>query len=52
MSLKSNDLKLQANDLFSIQLSDRQLCDLELILNGAFNPLKGFINKKNYMFSW
>ena len=30
------------------KLNDRQLCDLELILNGGFSPLKGFLNKKDY----
>lgn len=29
-------------------LSNRQLCDLELILNGGFSPLEGFLNKKDY----
>ncbi len=29
-------------------LTDRQVCDLELILNGGFSPLKGFLNKKDY----
>lgn len=29
-------------------LTDRQVCDLELILNGGFSPLKGFFNKKDY----
>ncbi|MEM8559912.1 MAG: bifunctional sulfate adenylyltransferase/adenylylsulfate kinase [Bacteroidota bacterium] len=39
----------QANaDLPSITLSDRQLCDIELILNGGFSPLKGFLNKADY----
>ena len=37
-----------ANHLPSWQLNDRQICDLELILNGAFNPLDGFLDKKNY----
>mgnify|MGYP001098806291 CR=1 FL=1 len=32
----------------SIVLDKRQLCDLELILNGGFNPLKGFMNKKDF----
>tara|TARA_B110000263_G_scaffold119247_1_gene103850 strand:+ start:1118 stop:2800 length:1683 start_codon:yes stop_codon:yes gene_type:complete len=31
-----------------IILSDRQLCDLELILNGGFYPLKTFLSKKDY----
>jgi len=26
-----------------LQLSDRQLCDVELIINGGFSPLKGFM---------
>jgi len=29
-------------------LTDRQLCDSELLLNGAFAPLEGFLTKKNY----
>lgn len=26
----------------------RQLCDLELILNGGFSPLEGFMNESDY----
>ncbi|MBN4081093.1 bifunctional sulfate adenylyltransferase/adenylylsulfate kinase [Caldithrix abyssi] len=29
-------------------LNDRQICDLELLLNGGFSPLKGFLNRKDY----
>ncbi|EGV62708.1 Sulfate adenylyltransferase [Yamadazyma tenuis] len=29
-------------------LTDRQLCDLELILNGGFSPLTGFLNEDDY----
>ncbi len=29
-------------------LNDRQLCDLELILLGAFNPLKSFLSRDDY----
>ncbi len=29
-------------------LTERQLCDLELILNGAFAPLSGFLTKADY----
>tara|TARA_B100001248_G_C27397682_1_gene466892 strand:- start:1111 stop:2802 length:1692 start_codon:yes stop_codon:yes gene_type:complete len=32
----------------SITLNKRQLCDFELIVNGAFSPLNGFMNKKDY----
>lgn len=47
--LKSEiELKESLNHLISWQLNDRQICDLELLLNGAFNPLKGFMNKKDY----
>jgi sulfate adenylyltransferase len=29
-------------------LSKRQLCDVELLLNGAFSPLTGFLSEDNY----
>jgi sulfate adenylyltransferase len=32
----------------SLTLTDRQLCDLELLLNGGFAPLNGFMNQKDY----
>ena len=32
----------------SWDLTDRQLCDIELLLNGAFSPLEGFLNKGDY----
>jgi len=41
-------LKKEAIKLVSITLSERQLCDLELILNGGFYPLNSFLNKKDY----
>jgi sulfate adenylyltransferase len=31
-----------------LTLNKRQLCDLELILNGGFNPLTGFMNEHDY----
>ncbi|MCK5027571.1 MAG: bifunctional sulfate adenylyltransferase/adenylylsulfate kinase [Candidatus Pacebacteria bacterium] len=31
-----------------LTLTDRQLSDLELILNGGFSPLEGFLNKDDY----
>lgn len=33
----------------SIILNKRQLCDYELIVNGGFNPLKGFMDSKDYI---
>ena len=32
----------------SLVLTPRQQCDLEMILNGGFAPLKGFLAKKDY----
>jgi len=32
----------------SWDLTDRQLCDLELLLNGGFWPLTGFMNQRDY----
>ena len=34
--------------LKSWDLSERQLCDLELLLNGAFSPLEGFLCRADY----
>ena len=27
----------------------RQLCDLELIMNGGFSPIEGFMNERDYI---
>ena len=42
------ELKAQANNYPSLQLSDRHLCDLELIMNGGFDPLTGFMSRNDY----
>ena len=31
-----------------LQASDRQLCDLELIMNGGFSPITGFMDEATY----
>ncbi len=41
-------LKLEAADLPSWDLTARQVCDLELLMNGGFNPLKGFMSEADY----
>ncbi|KAL7418427.1 Sulfate adenylyltransferase [Cryptotrichosporon argae] len=38
----------EARTLADIFLTERQLCDLELILNGGFSPLEGFMNEADY----
>jgi len=32
----------------ALQLSPRQLCDVELLMNGAFSPLDGFMDEATY----
>lgn len=41
-------LKHEAAALPSWDLSQRQMCDLELLMNGGFNPLKGFLTEVDY----
>ena len=38
----------KAKTLRSWDLSDRQLCDLELMMTGAFAPLSGFLTRADY----
>jgi len=41
-------LKVEAASLPSWDLTPRQVCDLELLLNGGFFPLKGFQTEADY----
>ncbi len=41
-------LKDEAGDLVSWNLTVRQICDLELLLNGGFYPLTGFLSEADY----
>ena len=45
---KKEKLLKEVEKLSSIVLTDRQLCDLELIMNGGFSPLEGFMNQEDY----
>lgn len=38
---RSEELRKEAETLPAIVLTERQLCDLELIINGGFSPLEG-----------
>ncbi|MGB0438839.1 MAG: sulfate adenylyltransferase, partial [Paracoccaceae bacterium] len=40
--------KLEAAELASHDLTPRQICDLELLMNGGFNPLTGFLSQADY----
>src|SRR6266705_3231226 len=42
------EIKTESRELPSWDLSARQLCDLELLLNGGFSPLHGFMTKADY----
>ena len=46
--LKIKEYKEKSATLKSLVLTDRQLCDIELIMNGGFAPLNGFMNKSDY----
>lgn len=46
---QQDKLAAEAEKLPAITLSERQLCDLELILNGGFSPLEG---KHGHGLSW
>ncbi|MES2913901.1 MAG: bifunctional sulfate adenylyltransferase/adenylylsulfate kinase [Pseudomonadota bacterium] len=41
-------LKVEAGNLPSWDLTPRQTCDLELLMNGGFHPLKGFMGQADY----
>ncbi|CAJ0548263.1 Ff.00g050170.m01.CDS01 [Fusarium sp. VM40] len=42
------ELESEAQQLPALTLSERHLCDLELILNGGFSPLEGFMTEKDF----
>ncbi len=47
-SERAMDLQKLSKNLQSITLSNRQLSDLELLMNGALSPLRGFMTREEY----
>ena len=45
---RAKELKAASREWPSIDLDPRQLCDLELLLNGGFSPLGGYMTKADY----
>ncbi|MBS3763799.1 MAG: adenylyltransferase, partial [Planctomycetes bacterium] len=45
---RADELKKASRDWPSWDLTQRQLCDLELLLNGGFSPLQGFLKRDDY----
>ncbi|MFI5400252.1 MAG: bifunctional sulfate adenylyltransferase/adenylylsulfate kinase [SAR324 cluster bacterium] len=45
---EANRLRDRSRDWPSIDLTPRQICDLELLLNGGFSPLTGFLGRKDH----
>lgn len=45
---RAQELKRVSLDLPSVTLTQRQLCDLELLMCGAFTPLTGFMGEQSY----
>ena len=42
------ELKDSSQHFVSWDLTQRQICDLELLMNGGFSPLRGFMTKADY----
>ncbi len=42
---RAEQLKAKSGNYPSITLGLRQVCDLELLLNGGFSPLRGFMTR-------
>ncbi|HET9061289.1 MAG TPA: bifunctional sulfate adenylyltransferase/adenylylsulfate kinase [Acidimicrobiales bacterium] len=45
---RAGELKEQSSTWPSWDLTPRQLCDLELLANGGFSPLSGFMGQEDY----
>ncbi len=45
---QADEEKEQARSYASWDLTGRQMCDLDLLMNGAFSPLEGFLGEREY----
>src|ERR1700745_1698574 len=45
---RAAELKSHSKGWPSWDLAPRQVCDVELLLNGGFSPLRGFMNRADY----
>ena len=45
---QADEVRAHANTLPSVQLSERSLCDLELLATGAFSPLDRFMGQEDH----
>ena len=45
---KADEVKELAKDYHSWDLTQRQICDLDLLMSGAFSPLEGFMSEADY----
>lgn len=45
---RASELQAESREWLSWDLTPRQLCDLELLLNGGFSPLRGFMSRADY----
>mgnify|MGYP001246442205 FL=1 len=47
-STRTEEIKAESRDWVSHDVTPRQLCDLELLLNGGFSPLTGFMTSADH----
>ena len=47
-SARAEEIKEESRDWASHDLTPRQMCDLELLLNGGFSPLRGFMTSDDH----